>query len=73
MVNYLCKIQLFEIVFHRAIDRNPKIRFDNVIQRNGMETKKKYIQANIDRLKILSTDEFRYKYYFGLDVLPDYP
>jgi hypothetical protein len=59
--------------FYRAIDRQPKIRFDNVIKRNGMETKKKYIQSNIDQLKNLSTKSFRYKYYFGLDILPDYP
>jgi len=38
-----------------------------------METKKKYIQSNIDQLKNLSTKSFRYKYYFGLDILPDYP
>ncbi len=66
-------IQLFEIQSHRAIDRDPKVRFDNVIQRNGMETKKKLLQSNIDRLKTLSANDFRYKYYFGLDVLPDYP
>ncbi len=59
--------------FYRAIDRQPKIRFDNVIKQNGMETKKKLIQPNIDRLKNLSTEVFRYKYNFGLDILPDYP
>jgi len=57
----------------RAIDRQPKIRFDNVIQRNGMETKKKFIQSNINQLKNLSIELIRYKYYFGLDILPDYP
>jgi len=66
---------LFLIIFYfyRAIDRQPKIRFDNVIKQNGMETKKKLIQPNIDRLKNLSTEVFRYKYNFGLDILPDYP
>ncbi len=65
-------IYYFEF-FSRAIDRQPKIRFDNVIQRNGMETKKKFIQSNINQLKNLSIELIRYKYYFGLDILPDYP
>jgi hypothetical protein len=66
---------LFLIIFYfyRAIDRQPKIRFDNVIKQNGMKTKKKLIQPNIDRLKNLSTEVFRYKYNFGLDILSDYP
>jgi hypothetical protein len=65
---------LFQVLFSsRAIDRKPNIRFDNVIERNGMETKKKFIQSNIDRLKNLSAELFRYKYSIDLDILPDYP
>ncbi len=73
MVNPI-QFYLFIILdISRAIDRQPKIRFDNVIQRNGMNIKKKFIQSNIDQLKNLSIELIRYKYYFGLDILPDYP
>ena len=57
----------------RAIDRNPRIRFNDVIERNGMETKKKFTQSNIEQLRKRPAEQFRYKTYLGLDVLPDYP
>jgi hypothetical protein len=44
-----------------------------VIKRNGMKTRNKFIQSNINRLKNLSSNEFRYMYHTGLEILPDYP
>ncbi|CAF2120363.1 unnamed protein product [Rotaria magnacalcarata] len=56
-----------------AIDRNPRVRFDNVIQRNGMNPKQKLSQSNIERLKNLTAKEFRYMYHSGLEISPTYP
>ncbi|CAF4761215.1 unnamed protein product [Rotaria sp. Silwood1] len=56
-----------------AIDQNPKVRYDNVVKRNGMDTKEKFIQSNIEQLKNLSTKEFRYMYHSGLGISPNYP
>ncbi|CAF1539425.1 unnamed protein product [Adineta ricciae] len=56
-----------------AIDRQPSIRFDNVIRRNGMKTKKTYLQENINRLKNISANAFNYMYHSGLEISPDYP
>lgn len=57
----------------RAIDKQPLIRFDNVIKRHGMKTKKKYQIENVNRLKNISADDFRYMYHSGLEISPDYP
>ncbi|CAF4968960.1 unnamed protein product, partial [Rotaria socialis] len=57
----------------RAIDRNPRVRFDNVIQRNGMNPKEKLSESNIERLKNLTDKEFRYMYHSGLEISPNYP
>ncbi|CAF2143883.1 unnamed protein product [Rotaria magnacalcarata] len=56
-----------------AIDRHPSVRFNNVVQRHGMKPKKKLMQSNIDRLKNISADDFRYMYHSGLEISPDYP
>ncbi|CAF0801892.1 unnamed protein product [Rotaria sp. Silwood1] len=56
-----------------AIDRQPSLRFDNVIGRHGMKAKKKYMQSNINQLKNISAENFRYMYHSGLEISPDYP
>ncbi|CAF1027669.1 unnamed protein product [Rotaria sordida] len=56
-----------------ATDQHPKVRYDNVIKRNGMKTKKKFIQSNIEQFKKLSAKEFRYMYHSGLEISPNYP
>jgi hypothetical protein len=38
-----------------------------------MKAKKKYLQANINQLKNISADGFRYMYHSGLEISPDYP
>ena len=57
----------------RAIDRQPAVRFNNVIKRNGMQTKPSVMQSNINRLKNISADSFLYLYHSGLEISPDYP
>ncbi len=57
----------------RAIDKQPSIRFDNVIKRHGLNAKKNFLQSNIDHLKNISPDDFRYMYHSGLEISPDYP
>ena len=42
---------LFYLMNSRAIDKQPSIRFDNVIKRHGMKAKDKYRQQNINQLK----------------------
>jgi hypothetical protein len=49
------------------------VRFDNVIKRHGLKAKKKFMQSNIDHLKNISADGFRYMYHSGLEISPDYP
>lgn len=66
-------MNVFLIIFLRAIDRQPSVRFDNVIQRHGMKPKKKLMQSNINYLKNISADGFRYMYHSGLEISPDYP
>jgi len=57
----------------RAIDKQPSVRFDNVIKRHGLKAKEEYLQSNINYLKNISADEFRYMYHSGLEISPDYP
>ncbi len=57
----------------RAIDKQPSIRFDNVIKRHGLKANKEYLQSNINHLKNISADDFRYMYHSGLEISPDYP
>jgi hypothetical protein len=61
------------LIFYRTIDRQPQVRFDNVIQRNNMKVKKKFIQSNIDQLKTIPANDFRYMYDYGLENSPNYP
>ncbi|CAF2500161.1 unnamed protein product [Rotaria sp. Silwood2] len=56
-----------------AIDKQPSIRFKNVIERHGMKAKKKLMQSNINKLKNISAENFRYMYHSGLEISPDYP
>jgi hypothetical protein len=63
----------FFLVCFRAIDRQPSVRFDNVIKRNGMIAKKENMQSNINQLKNISAESFRYMYHSGLEISPDYP
>ncbi|CAF0985298.1 unnamed protein product [Adineta steineri] len=56
-----------------AIDRQPSVRFDNVIKRNGMKANKKYMQSNINQLKQTPANNFSYMYHSGLEISPDYP
>jgi hypothetical protein len=57
----------------RAIDRQPAIRFDNVIKRHGLKAKKSAMESNINHLKNIPADDFRYMYHSGLEISPDYP
>jgi hypothetical protein len=59
--------------FYRTIDRQPNVRFDNVIKQNNMKTKTKLIQSNIDQLKTMPAKDFRYMYNYSLENSPDYP
>jgi hypothetical protein len=38
-----------------------------------MKAKKKFMQENINHLKNISADDFRYMYHSGLEISPDYP
>lgn len=57
----------------RAIDKQPSVRFNNVIKRHGLKVKKHLIQSNINHLKNISANDFRYMYHSGLEISPDYP
>ncbi|UJR31335.1 hypothetical protein I4U23_018832 [Adineta vaga] len=56
-----------------AIDRQPKVRFNNVMKQNNMNVKKKFIKSSMDRLKTMPIEEFHYMYRDELSELPDYP
>ncbi|CAF1212043.1 unnamed protein product [Rotaria sordida] len=56
-----------------AIDKYPSIRFRNVMERHGMKAKKKFLESNLNQLKNISAENFRYMYHSGLEISPDYP
>ncbi|CAF1671213.1 unnamed protein product, partial [Adineta ricciae] len=56
-----------------AVDRHAKIRFDNVIKENNMNTRRKFIQTNMDRLKTMPVEQIRYRYRDELEELPAFP
>jgi len=57
----------------RAIDRNPKIRFNHVLQENQMKLNDKYLDNNLQYLKRFPSSHFQYKNQSVFDVLPEYP
>ncbi|CAF3651944.1 unnamed protein product [Adineta steineri] len=60
--------------FHQwSIDRQPIVRFNNVIKQNNMNSKKKFLSSNIEQLKTMAAKDFQYTYQYGLDKSSDYP
>jgi hypothetical protein len=57
----------------RTIDREPSIRFDRVLEKNGMKIKRNRRQSNIDRLKQISFNDILYVDHNDRELSPDYP
>ncbi|CAF0825420.1 unnamed protein product [Adineta steineri] len=60
--------------FHQwSVDRQPIVRFNNVLKQNNMNSKKKFLHSNIEQLKTMAAKDFQYTYQYGLDKSSDYP
>lgn len=57
----------------RAIDRQPEKSLEQVFLRNGLKTSKNNVQSNIELLKSLPIDKFRYPDHSTWNPLTNYP
>ena len=73
MVRRIAIVDENDFADSRAIDKQPANRFAHVMKRHGLKNKKNSFQANLNHLKNISADDFRYMYHSGLEISPDYP
>ena len=66
-------IAAIALSFSRAVDRQPRVRFDNVMKSNSMTSAKRFTESNIDRLKAMPLNELRFMPDEGLEDSPNYP